>query len=442
MSKSLAETLCDDEDLRAYIANLSDAECEQLLRDWLFWARPEQIAPIRYLIWLILTGRGWGKTRTGAETICDRIQAGKSRAIGFIAATAADARDTMVDELRENAGLLTVAERRGMRFMYVPSKRLVVFPQYRAYVRTFSAEEPERLRGPQFDTLWFDELAAYPKAKLDATWSNAMFGLRHGEAVTIITTTPKPLKKLREIIALPNTVVTEGSTFDNMSNLSPVYINEVVQPFIGTRLGRQELEGKILLDNPDALFTEQIIERNRIQLDDLPDLDRVVVGVDPSGSTEGHECGIVVAGRSRDKLQGTQHGYCLADYSLQGSPEKWATQAIQAYDDYMANAIVVETNYGGEMVEATIRLVAKTIGHDPVRIRRVTATRGKTVRAEPVSGYSEQNRVHHVGNPKALAALEEQLCDFDGLVANDRVDAYVWAFTDLLVKAHSTVGAL
>lgn len=441
MASSLAEQLATATETtrEAFFRSLSERDAEALLSDWRFWGRPEQFEPDDYNIWLILTGRGWGKTRTGAETICNRIVEGRSKRIAFIAATAADARDTMADELRADAGFLTVCERRGIEAIYQPSKRRIVVPEYHAVIRLYSAEEPERMRGPQFDTIWYDELCAYERTKIDAVWSNSRFGLRHGKAQTIITTTPKPIKKLREIIKMPRTVVTVGSTYDNMLNLSDEYKENVIKPLEGSRLSRQEVYGAILDDNPNALWTYDIIDKNRIHLDDLPDLEKVVVAIDPAGDEAGHEIGIIGAGRSRASKDNLKHGYILADHSLHATPEGWAMAAIDLYDNIEADCFVVERNYGGQMVASTLRLVAQKHGHEPIKIEEVNATRGKVVRAEPISALDHTHRVHHVGT--GMVILEDQMVDFEQGGENDRVDARVWAMTYLLGKIASKVSA-
>lgn len=434
MGLSLAEQVLQSPEGIEALDSLSDEESDSLLKDWHFWARPEQLAPAVFGIWLILTGRGWGKTRTGAETIADRIEAGTSKRIAFIAATAGDARDTMVDELREGAGLLSVCERRGIEYIYEPSKNRIVFPKYKAVVRTFSAEKPDRMRGPQFDTAWFDEFAAFPKNTIELVWSNVMFGLRHGDAVSIITTTPKPVAKLREIMTQEGTIITSGTTYDNKRNLTKQYFDRVIRPFEGTRMGQQELMGLLMTDNPDALWTYEVLERNRVHLDDVPQLDVVVIGVDPIGSATGHECGIVAAGKGAVAKSGLSHGYLLGDYSMHGTPKAWAIAVIEAYDRHQANYVVIERNYGGDMVKSNIEMVAESMGHGPIQIREVTATRGKAVRAEPISALDEQGRLHHVIEAH-LAVLETQMCDFESGGANDRVDARVWAFTELIARA-------
>jgi len=403
---------------------------------WEAQARPSQMEPSGdwWSIWLIRTGRGWGKTRTGAETTIRRVRSGRARRIALVAPTAADARDIMVDELRENSGILACSP---PDFMpeYQPSKRRLVWPNG-AVARIFSAEDPDQLRGPQHDWAWCDELAAWKDGAREKAWSNLMFGLRKGASQCMVTTTPQPIPWFKKELARRKVHTTTGSTYENIHNLSDRFIEENIAPYEGTRLGRQELYGDILYDNPKALWTPQVIERNRIQLDDAPsDYDRVVVGVDPPGSHNGHECGIIAGGRVG------RIGYALADWSLQGQPNEWATKAIELYDLLEADCIVVESNFGGEMVENTVRLVASAMGHGFVNVKSVKASRSKTVRAEPISGLSAQDRIKHVvsGNSNALATLEDQMLDFENGMANDRVDAYVWTFTDLLAKVGSKV---
>lgn len=396
--------------------------------DWYNYARPEQLEPIsnNWAVWYIKTGRGWGKTRTGAETVCKRVETNRAHNIALVTGTAADARDVMVDELQRNSGILSVAPP-WFRPIYSKSNRRLVWPNG-AVATLFAAEDPDALRGPQHDFAWCDELAAWPKNNIELTWSNLMFGLRQGSSQCIVTTTPKPVPIFKRLLSLPTTILTEGSTYDNIQNLSTRYIDTNIKPYEGTRQGKQELYGEILDDTPGALWTEALLEQARIANPELitEDLTRIVIGVDPAGSHTGHEIGIIVGGRGKY----TKDGYCLADYSLNGTPDQWAEQIIHAYDHYHADAVAVETNYGGEMVEAVIRLKAKDLKHSSINIIEVHATRGKVIRAEPISGLSQQMRIHHVGNfPK----LEDQMCEFISGDANDRVDAYVWTFTELML---------
>ena len=393
--------------------------------EWPYRARPEQLPPPGdWRVWLLLAGRGFGKTRTGAELVRARIGAHTARRIALVAPTAADARDVMVEG---ESGLLAIAPP-GERPLYEPSKRRLTWPNG-AVATTYSADEPERLRGPQHDFAWCDELAAwrYPEA-----WDMLMFGLRLGDDPrAVVTTTPRPNKLIRALLADPKVVVTRGRTAENRAHLAPAFLDQIVRRYEGTRLGRQELDAEILDDMPGALWQRGTIEAARVGA--LPDLVRVVVAIDPAAasSENSDETGIVVAGRDAGG-----HGYVLADASGRYPPAEWARAAIAAFRANQADRIVAEVNNGGEMVEATLRTV------DPnVPFRAVRASRGKAARAEPVAALYEQGRMHHLG---AFAALEDQMCaftsDFDRHAAGyspDRVDALVWAFTDLLVEPHA-----
>ncbi len=424
--------------LKAALASLTDDQCEQLLHDWRFLAREAQIAPEGdWLTWLILAGRGFGKTRTGAEWTREQVKAGAKR-LHLIAPTASDARDVMVEG---ESGLLSVCwagdktasgEPLG-RPSYEPSKRRLTWANG-AIATLFSAEEPERLRGPQAEVLWADELASWKY--LRDTWDMAMFGLRLGARPrTCITTTPKPLPLLKEIIADPRTVVTRGSTFDNASNLAPTFLRAVQDKYEGTRLGRQELNAEILDDLPGALWTRDAIDKKRVR--QAPDLQRVVVSIDPSGTKgatdDGDEIGIVVAGLGIDG-----RGYVLADRSCKLSPDGWGRRAVTAYKEFEGDRIVAERNFGGAMVEHVIRTIDKSVAY-----KEVTASRGKVARAEPVAALYEQGRVSHVGS---MPELEDQMCQIapEGYVGEgspDRADALVWALTELMVKAAPPVAA-
>lgn len=412
------------------LASLTDDECEQLLHDWRFFARPEQLEPEGdWQIWLILAGRGFGKTRTGAEWAREQVKAGASR-LGLIAPTASDARDVMVEG---ESGLLSVCWAGDRTYAgeligrptYEPSKRRLTWANG-AIATLFSAEEPERLRGPQHDRLWCDELAAWKY--LRETWDMAMFGLRLGDRPrTCITTTPKPLPLVKEIAKDARTVITRGSTFDNASNLAPTFLKAIRDKYEGTRLGRQELNAEILDDLPGALWTRDAIDGHRVR--QAPDLQRIVVAVDPSGtkgeSDDGDEIGIVVAGKGVDG-----RAYVLADRSCKLSPDGWGRRAVAAYEEFKADRIVAERNFGGAMVEHVIRTIDRKAPY-----KEVTASRGKVARAEPVAALYEQGRVSHVGS---FPEIEDQLCmiDASGYVGEgspDRADALVWALTELMI---------
>lgn len=404
-----------DHALREAVEGLSEDAARVLLWDWRLWARPEQVAPEGdWRVWLVLAGRGWGKTRTGAEWIREQVEVYGRRRVALVAPTAADARDVMVEG---ESGILAVSPPWN-RPVYEPSKRRVVWPNG-AMATLYSAEEPERLRGPQHDAAWADELAAwkYPEA-----WDQLQFGLRLGpDPRVVVTTTPKPLRVLKAILAHPATALTRGSTYENAANLPPAFLEKIIARYEGTRLGRQELFAEILEDVPGALWKREQLENLRAVR--VPELVRVVVGVDPAaGASElGSETGIVVAGLGVDG-----RGYVLEDASLAASPDAWARAAVAAYHKYGADRLVAEVNQGGDMVRHTVYTVDRKVAFKPVR-----ASRGKQIRAEPVSALYEQGRVHHVGQ---LGALEDQMCTWvPGEKSPDRLDALVWALTELMI---------
>ena len=401
------------------------AEHAGALEDWEFWARSSQLAPPGdWRVWLLLAGRGFGKTRSGAEFVRARVESGLAVRIALVGPTAADVRDVMIEG---DSGLLAVASA-DERPLYEPSKRRLTWPNG-AVALAFSADEPERLRGPQHDLAWCDELAAWRYA---AAWDNLLLGLRLGaDPRAVVTTTPKPNRLVRDVLASPGTVVTRGTTFDNADNLAPAFLDSVVRRYQGTRLGRQELEAELLDDVPGALWLRDAIEAARVAA--APDLSRIVVAIDPAASAgEGaDETGIVVAGLAHDGQV-----YVLDDRSGRMSPRAWALKAVAAYKSFAADRIVAEVNNGGDMVEATLRSV-----ESDAPFRALRASRGKAIRAEPVAALYEQGRVHHVG---CLPALEDQLCaftaDFDRAAGSpDRLDALVWAVTDLMANRDAAI---
>lgn len=400
---------------QAILAQLSDAEASALLYDWKFWARPAQLAPAGdWRTWAVIAGRGFGKSRTGAEWIRDQVERGRCKRLGLIARTAGDVRDVVVEG---ESGILAISPP-WFRPVYEPSKRRLTWPNG-AIATTFSADEPDALRGPQHDGLWCDELASW---KFPEAWDMAMFGLRLGnDPRVVITTTPKPTKLLREILADPTTVVTKGSTFDNAGNLAKQFLDSIVKRYLGTRLGRQELDAELLTDTPGALWTRLILDETRVTK--APDLKRIVIAVDPSieNTEDSDECGIVVAGRGED-----DHGYLLSDVSVKGTPDTWARRAVDAFKLWHADRIVAEKNQGGLMVSKTLHAVDPTV---PVTL--VSASRGKYVRAEPVSSLFEQHRCHLVG---AYAELEDELTTWtQGRKSPNRLDAMVWGFSELML---------
>ncbi len=368
-------------------------------------------------MWLIRSGRGFGKTRTGAEWVRYRAEHGPYYPIALVGQTKADVRDTMI-ELGESS-LLKISPP-WFRPHFEASKRRVTWPNGMT-ATIFSGDEPDQLRGPQHGTAWIDELAKfrYPKE----AWDNLMLGLRLGPDLrALVTSTPRPIPIIRQLLADPYTVDVTGATYENANNLSPVFLSEVRRQYEGTRLGRQELYGEILDDVPGALWTRVLLEAVRVK--QAPELRRIVVAIDPAATSGEHsdETGIVVCGAGADG-----HGYVLDDLSQRASPDGWARAAIQAFHVYQADRIVVEANNGGEMCEYTLRTIDAN-----VPITTVHASRGKQARAEPVAALYEQQRCHHVGY---LPDLEEQLCSWvAGDASPDRLDALVWAFTALLLS--------
>lgn len=415
------------------LASLTDDECEALIHDWRFLARHDQLAPDGdWQNWLILAGRGWGKSRTGAEWVRGQVMSGVKR-LHLIAPTASDARDVMVEG---ESGLLACcwAGDRSIhgellgRPSYEPSKRRLTW-ENGAVATLFSAEEPERLRGPQAEAMWADELAAWKY--LRETWDMAMFGLRLGSRPRVcITTTPKPLRLIRELIKDKRTIVTRGSTFDNAGNLAPTFLQTIKDKYEGTRLGRQELYAEVLEEAEGALWSRAQIEACRHQ-GELPEMLRTVIAVDPAitSGEEAAETGIVAVGLGVDN-----RGYVLEDASGRYPPDKWAKKAVELFDRHNADRIVAEGNQGGEMVEHTIRTERKS-----APITRVHARVGKRARAEPVAALYEQNKVSHCAD---MPDLEDQMVIWEplsGLPSPDRLDALVWALTELMLEEQAQV---
>lgn len=421
-----------------------------MLQDWRCIARPEQIMPgeedsaIRrddWRTWLLMAGRGFGKTRTGAETVNLLVNRGRIQEIALIAPTLRTARRKMIED--RFAGLVATASadnkptfNKGDLELRWPSGAI-------AYL--YTAEEPEGVRGFNGDFAWCEEVGSwqYP----NEAWSNLQLGLRikgpkGDRARAIITTTPRPIDLIRRLVDNPSTVITSGTTYENSDNLDPAALQEFVDLYEGTRLGEQELKAVLLGDTPGALWTQALLNENRVAR--APQLKRVVIAIDPAtkdpskaaadeelDNEKGSETGIVAMGIGECSCRGTpeDHGFLLEDASDYYTPKEWAEKAAELYDKHQADLVVAEENQGGALVESNIR----TLAGRPMNYRGVNASRGKQTRAEPVSSLDEQHRIHHVGH---FGPMESQMCTWQPLRSKkspDRMDARVWAVTALML---------
>jgi phage terminase large subunit-like protein len=411
------QSMAESEEFRSSLAEASAAVQAQARYRWDVWARPNQIEPDgdhRY--WLILAGRGFGKTRAGVEWVRSQIENGSSSRAIVIAPTSADCRDTVVDG---PSGFLNVCPPWN-RPLYEPSKRRLTWDNG-AVVSLYSAEEPDRLRGVNCDLMLADELAAWTHSE---TWDMAMFALRIGvNPRAMITTTPRPTRLIKNLVENTSTVVTRGSTYDNKANLAPQFLDAILKKYDGTRMGRQEIYAEVLEDVEGAILSlDQLIS---LRVEEADDPQRIVVGVDPAISTgeNADKTGIVVTSRGKDG-----HLYALADRSCRLGPAGWAKKVVDAFHEFQADLIVAEKNQGGAMVEHTIRSLDADV---PIKL--VHATRGKHVRAEPILAMFEQGKAHTM---KGMDELESQLSSFtpqgyesDG--SPDSADAFIWASTEL-----------
>ena len=382
-------------------------------------ARLSQMPPKGdWRVWLLMGGRGSGKTRAGAEWVHAVATARPEIRIALVAETLGDAREVMIDGV---SGICRIAGR--SRPEFEASRRRLVWPNG-SIAQIFSSEDPESLRGPQFHLAWCDELGKWKHAQ--ETWDMLQFGLRLGEDPRVlVTTTPRPVPLLRALAADPRTATRRISTESNADNLSPTFIAAMTDRYGGTRLGRQELDGELIADREDALWNRAQLEG--IRLRNTGPLSRIVVAVDPPATASAASvCGIVVAG-----LDGAGRAVVLADCSVTGaSPAGWAGAVVCAFRRFDADRVVAEVNQGGDMVTAMLKSVDASLP-----IATVRATRGKFLRAEPVAALYEQGRVAHA---TAFPELEDQMCDFgpDGLSSGrspDRLDALVWALTALVL---------
>ena len=396
-----------------FLASLSTQEQQALAYQWRLWARPSQLPPPGdWLTWLIMTGRGWGKTRTLSEWIRFRVDSGEAQHIALVGRTPADVRDVMVEG---ESGLLNVFPP-DKRPLYEPSKRRVAF-HTGAVATVYSSENPEQLRGPQHDTAAVDELGTFHSPE---AFDNLQLGLRLGRPRQIVATTPRPVRVIRNLLEDADTVVTSGTSYENRANLAPAFFKQVISRYEGTRRGEQEIMGLLLEDVPGALW-----QRSMIKHKPAPEMERIVVGIDPSvsDSEDAARCGIVAAGKGTDGIY-----YVLADRSLRASPDRWAQEAISLFHELKADRIIAEVNQGGKMVELTLRTIDPLIPYSGVH-----ASVGKKARAEPVSALYEQKKVFHV---EPFPDLEDQMTTWtpeDG-PSPDNMDAMVWALTELALS--------
>lgn len=420
------------EEVKSVLDELGPDKVAELQHTWEFWARPEQLEPAgKWNTWVALAGRGWGKTRAGAEWVRHRIKKGDG-IVHCVAPTKGDVRRVMVEG---DSGLLKVCWKgdksiRGAHLgfpTWSPTNNTLTW-ENGAKAVFFSAEDPERLRGPQAHAAWCDELCAWRNAQ--ETWDMMQFGLRLGRHPRVfVTTTPKTTKLLRTVLNDDTTLVSKGSTYDNADNLAGTFLDAIRKTYEGTRLGRQELYAEVLDEASGALWNRGLLATCEIEKDEVPQLSRIVVSVDPAvtANKESDMTGIVVAGVD---VNGTV--YVLADHTDRYTPQEWASKVVQLYNEYMADRVVAERNQGGDMVRHTLHTEDETL---PIRL--VHASRGKMARAEPVSALYEQGRVKHV---RGLNDLEDQMVQWEPLGSigsPDRLDALVWAITDLSLNGRA-----
>lgn len=420
--------------------SLTEAQRQRLRYEWRAWARPKQIPPGEpgafssrkdWRVWFLQCGRGFGKSRTGAETVRAQVAAGRRKRIALVAPTLRDAKLNMVEG---KSGILSISPP-GTEPEFNKSDGTLEWPNG-SKAMVFTAEEPERLRGWEHDFAWCDELGSwkYPKE----TWNNLRKGMRitgplGDRPQIIVTTTPRTTELVLELTSHSKTEVTIGSTFENEHNLDEDFIEGMIDDFAGTRLGDQELMGILLMDTPGALWKRKTLERCFVRNQPV-DFKRVVVAVDPAvtASEESDEVGIVVAGLAECMCQKVPelHGFVLDDYSGKMAPEDWAKAIAEAYDDWLADKVVAETNQGGALVESNIR----TLGKKNIAYKGVHAKRGKELRAGPVATLYARRKVHHVGR---FGKLEDQMRTWNPLLAKrspDRLDALVYAITELMLE--------
>ena len=432
--KITAQTLRElpDAEVAAALKQLGPEKTEELQHSWEFWARPEQLEPKgNWNVWVALAGRGWGKTRAGAEWVRHRIKKG-DKIVHCVAPTKGDVRRVMVEG---DSGLINVCWKGDKSYrgsplglpIWSPTNNTLTW-ENGAKAVFFSAEDPERLRGPQAYSAWTDELCAWRNAQ--ETWDMLQFGLRLGRRPQVfVTTTPKTTKLIRNILDDDKTTVSTGSTYDNAANLADTFLDAVRKTYEGTRLGRQELYAEILDEASGALWNRTLLASCEVDKDDVHTLNRIVVSIDPAvtANAESDMTGIVVAGVDVNGI-----AYVLEDHTGRYTPQQWAAKAVELYREHMADRIVAERNQGGDMVRHTLHTEDETV---PVKL--VHASRGKMARAEPVSALYEQDKVRHV---RGLNDLEVQMVQWEPLGSigsPDRLDALVWAITDLSLNGYA-----
>lgn len=435
----------DEAEREAFIAGLSESEAEALLYEWEIFARPEQLPPDHgeWFGYMPLAGRGWGKTRTGAEWVRKRVRQGY-RYIALVGETAADVRDVMI---QGESGLLAISPKHE-RPVYQPSKRRLEWANG-AVAICFSGKEPDQLRGPQHDTAWCDEIAKWAYA--EEAWTNLEMGMRltpfkGARPQVMITTTPRPIKIIKELAADPMIITVQGSSYDNISNLADTFIKRVIRKYEGTRAGLQELHAKILDNVAGALWTPELIDQHRVTPSQLPPFKRVALGIDPAmrkrkGAAKGrdlmnkmtqekvpNETGLVVVAKGVDRKR-----YVLEDASGEYSPAEWGEVAVELTRKWNVGVISVERNQGGDLVASNLEEAFRTAKRRMPRVRDVWSSVGKGARAEPVAGDTERGEMKFVGH---FAALEDQMTSttveaYLGAGSPDRLDAMVNAATEL-----------
>lgn len=414
----MADMTAEEQD--EFFAGLSEKEMEILKYTWEFWARPNQMEPDEqyWRTWLLMAGRGFGKTRAGAEWVHKVVREGRYKRLHLVGATAADIRDIMVEG---PSGILETSPP-WFQARYYPTKRRIEWPNG-AWALCFSADEPERLRGEQCEAAWADEVGAW---RYEQAWTQLMLGLRLGrDPKVVVTTTPRPIKLIRDLLANPTTIVTTGTTWENVENLAGTFTDEITRVYSGSRIGRQELYAELLWEAEGALWKREWLDEGRVEKDEFEkmQLDRLVVGVDPAATfgEDAGETGIIIAGLGRN-----DKGYVIHDGSGKLKVEDWSKRVVGLYQTYLADRVIAEQNMGGDMVLGVLQAVDNNIA-----VKLVRASKGKATRAEPVAALYEQGRIHHVGY---FPELEEQLCSWEpGMDSPDRLDALVWAFTELMV---------